>query len=350
MDPPPEREALKQVAILLGEAVDGRPAELSFPKKGAEAGARIVAGKRTFLVSWKSSGDAGPVGVAVRQLLRLREAPGPDALAVLAVPYMGDAGRRVCEEGGVSWLDLAGNAHLEASGLRILIRGQANPFKRRGRPSSPFAPRSSRISRWFLLHPGEFVAQRELAAATEVGEGFTSRIVRRLEELELIERNEAGQVRASDPDLLLDAWAEAYDFRAHHFLRGHVAARSGEELLQEIPAALSPGSERYAATGLAGAWLLTRFAGFRLATFYVSSLPTAHALERLGFREEAKGANLWLVVPKDDGVFQGAAELDGIRCVHPVQAWLDLQAHPERAREAADDLRAKLLRWGEKDG
>jgi hypothetical protein len=42
-------------------------------------------------------------------------------------------------------------------------------------------------------------------------------------------------------------------------------------------------------------------------------------------------------------VFHGAAEREGIRCVHPVQAYLDLKDHPERSAEAAEQLRAKLL-------
>ena len=36
---------------------------------------------------------------------------------------------------------------------------------------------------------------------------------------------------------------------------------------------------------------------------------------------------------------------DGIATVHPVQAYLDLQAHPERAKEAANEIRSRLLRW-----
>ena len=59
--------------------------------------------------------------------------------------------------------------------------------------------------------------------------------------------------------------------------------------------------------------------------------------------------NLWLAVPNDSGVFQGAVENDGIRCVHPVQVYLDLKEHPERSAEAADRLRTELLTWS-RDG
>jgi hypothetical protein len=33
----------------------------------------------------------------------------------------------------------------------------------------------------------------------------------------------------------------------------------------------------------------------------------------------------------------------GVRCVHPVQVYLDLKDHPERSAEAAQQLRRKLL-------
>ena len=63
----------------------------------------------------------------------------------------------------------------------------------------------------------------------------------------------------------------------------------------------------------------------------------------LGFRRESRGSNTWLVMPNDEGVFHGAQQVNGIRCVHPVQAYLDLKDHPERAREAADELRSRRL-------
>jgi hypothetical protein len=62
-----------------------------------------------------------------------------------------------------------------------------------------------------------------------------------------------------------------------------------------------------------------------------------------GFRSEERGANTWLVVPNDEGVFEGAEDRDGVPCVHPLQAYLDLKGQPERATEAAADLRKQLL-------
>ena len=99
---------------------------------------------------------------------------------------------------------------------------------------------------------------------------------------------------------------------------------------------------QYAATGLAGAWLINQFAGFRLVTLYLPKPPTDEALDRIGFREEARGANVWLVVPNDPGVYWASRVRYGVQCVHPVQVYLDLAAQPERAAETADRLRAQI--------
>ena len=176
-------------------------------------------------------------------------------------------------------------------------------------------------------------------------EGFTSRIIAKLESDELIVRDPSGRIRPRDPGLLLDAWAESYSFAKHRILRGHVPARTSEAQLRTMAETLAKRHGPYAATGLAAAWLLNRFAGFRIVTIYLANPPEVELLEQLGFREAEPGANTWLVVPNDEGVFQGASDQDGVRCVHPIQAYLDLKEHPERAKEAAQLLRKDLLKW-----
>jgi hypothetical protein len=166
-----------------------------------------------------------------------------------------------------------------------------------------------------------------------------------LEEEHYVVRDDSGRVRVSDPQLLLDAWRDEYRFSKHSIIRGHVAARSGDALTRFVADVLSAANVEHAATGLSAAWQLTRFAGFRTATFFVQAAPTASVESDLGFREEARGANLWLVVPNDAGVFQGARERGGVRCVHPVQVYLDLEEHPERAADAAERIREEYLSW-----
>ena len=184
-----------------------------------------------------------------------------------------------------------------------------------------------------------------MARATGLDEGFVSRLVSRMGKEGYIVRDEHRAVHLRNPALVLDSRREAYDFSRHRLLEGHVAARSGDALLRFVGDVLAQHGIEYAATGLAAAWVLTHFASFRTVTVYLPADPAPALLERLGFREDPRGANLWLVVPNDAGVFQGSMEKNAIRCVHPVQVYLDLKGHRERSTEAAERLRSELLTW-----
>ena len=354
----------------------------------------------TFAVHVTSAAVAGKIAAwadrlekAARSLRRRHVVP------LLAVPFMTEAARTACAEVGLSWIDLSGNARIVAPGLRIIVDGRPNDFVKRGRPSSAFAPKSARVVRWLLMHPGRAFSQRDIALATDMSEGFVSRIVARLEKDGYLVRGpieeplkgrygapsrhgggfgfgtaygygdpsgsgygspdaeeplpnpphdpprmtSKTQVRARDPRILLDAWHEVYQFRKHTILEGHIASRSGEALTHEIAERLTAARCSHAVTGLSAAWQWTRFASFRLATFFVEEEPPKVVLDALGFRPESRGANIWFVIPDDAGVFHGAQVRQGVRTVHPVQAYLDLKAHPERSAEAAEHLRTELI-------
>jgi hypothetical protein len=83
-----------------------------------------------------------------------------------------------------------------------------------------------------------------------------------------------------------------------------------------------------------------------VATFFLRQLPTPGQLNELHFSEELHGGNTWLVLPGDDGVFDGQREVDGVPCVHPVQAYIDLKDQPERATEAAEHLLETRMPFG----
>jgi ribosomal protein S28E/S33 len=312
--------------------------------QSGEADLILTVGDVNFVVACKARGEAAAVAMAVRSVKEFAGRLKKKNVPLVAVSYMGDVGKRLCAGAEVCWLDLSGNAHLVAPGLRVDIEGKPNQFKRPGRPRSLFAPKSSRISRCLLVESQRAFSQRALAKASGLDEGFTSRIVRQLEEQRLVSRDATGAVRVADFDALLDAWREAYDFSKHHIVRGHIAARSSDEILRGVSERLKHGKLEHAATGLAGAWLCSGFAGFRLVVMYVAELPGKETCQAMGFHETERGENVWLVQPNDAGVFHGSAEREGIWCAHPVQVYLDLKGHPERSAEAAEALRKNLLK------
>lgn len=340
-----DSEALADLGRLLRSWLEEPAPRVRLRDRESQADLLVEQGKLKFAIEYKHGGESATVAAGIAQAKEIAHRVGRATVPVVAVPFMGDVGKRLCASAGVSWLDLSGNANIVAPGLRILIEGKPNKFLRRGRPSTAFAPKSARIARRLLIEPRRTFRQQELARETGLDDGFTSRIVRRLEQDGLLGREKDGAIRVRDADLLLDAWGEVYDFQKHTLLRGHLVAKGSEELPLRLAEAFSASKLRHAATGLAAAWLHTKFAGFRVVTFFVEKRPSDRLLREIGFREEPKGANVWLVVPNDEGVFDGVTIKDGVTCTHPVQTYLDLAGHPERAREAADDLRKRLLGW-----
>jgi len=298
----------------------------------------------TFVIHVVGTCSAGLVADRSQRVGHAAKALGEGAIPVVAVPFMTGAGKQACERTAVSWFDFSGNAHLIGPGIRVIIDGRPNRFRTRGRSENVFAPKGSRVARYLLMHSDESVIQRELARATDMSEGFVSRIVGRLAAERYVERDDGGGLRVKDRRLLLEAWRDRYRFEKHDVIQGHVAARSGEALARLVGDELKTRALVHAATGLAAAWQLTRFVAFRIATFFVDAEPSDALKEALGFREEARGANLWFVVPNDAGVFMGAEDRDGVLCAHPLQVYLDLKGHPERSAEAAERLRSELLK------
>lgn len=270
-----------------------------------------------------------------------------NAHAVVLAPYVSEQAARAAEKFGLDYLDLSGNARIRTNGLLIWVRGQPNRYKRMERRQSPFGPRGSRIARLLLLEPHRWWTPGELIERSGLDPSTVSRLLKRLTEDRLIERvgeTRSTAVRAVDPYVLLDAWADDSDFSRHHIVEAHLPVTRGSELIRRIARKLDAEQVNYAATGLAGAWLLDRFASFRLGSFYLDSERTPEEVADLvGARLTDRGANLQLIVPNDQGVFDGVQTVDNVDVVSPVQAYVDLLAMPERANEAAEHLRPSLF-------
>jgi len=295
-----------------------------------------------FIVEYKETGKAAAVENGIRQL-KTFDFPEGNYVNLLVVPYMHKFGRDRCRREDISWFDLSGNADISGHGIRILITDKKNLFHKPGRSTGVFARKSSRVSRMLLYNPEASFTQRELSVKTNLDEGYISKIVHSLEEDELVYRLNDGSVKVRDKRLLLEAWWEVYDFHKHTIIMGHIPARSGLSLVRTVSEELSSHDIKYAATGLAGAWLYTKYADFRIGTIYLNESLPYDILSDLNFADEEQGENVWFVIPRDDWVFFQAQEINGIVCAHPIQVFLDLKDHPERAEEAADQLRSHIF-------
>ncbi len=299
---------------------------------------------QTFAIEIKSASSTDRLIPTIKHLHSITQKRN-NVIPILAVPFMGETGRELCAREKINWFDLSGNIHLDAPGLKIIIEGKPNRFKRRGRPTNLFAPKSSRITRIFLLNPNMEFNQTDLVGKSGLHKGVVSKIVRRMVESNLLSQSNEGTYYVPDPSQLLSAWYNSYDFEEHHIIKGHIPSRTGDELLKKLVNNLKNQNIPSWATGLAAAWQYTHHAMFRIASVYLKEIPNKQALNSIGFVDEPQGANTWLVIPKDEGVLYGANESSEIQLVSPLQTYLDLKGHPERAKEAAEELRKQYLQW-----
>jgi hypothetical protein len=336
-----EREAARRLPVLLGELLDEERIEVDrelevAPGRRADFAFADSNGRR-WVVEVKSSSRPGRVLDAAQQL---RHYAGDEAIPLLVVPYMSEAGARAAENAGVNWIDLSGNASIRAENLHVWVQGRPNAYPSRGRPSSPFAPKSARVARVLLLDPARWWRQKDLVEETGLDDGTVSRVVRRLDD-ELLLEARGHELRPRDPGLLLDAWAEDYRFDRHDVVAGHMSG-SGIEVARKIAEHLQEEDVHHAFSGLSAAWAMDRFARFRLNTVYVEGDPR-DAADALDIRRSERGANVQIVGPDDVGVFAGERVCDDLNCVSPAQVYLDLLQLPERAEEAARHLRAEHI-------
>src|SRR3954447_16448083 len=148
-----EREARARLPRILADLLDEDELRMDAVENigGADFRATDSADRR-WLIEVKASASPGHV---VRAAEQLRHVLGDDADAIrlLVVPFMTRGAADVADEIGLNWVDLAGNAHIRDENLYVYVEGRPNPFRSRGRPSSPFAPKSARVTRVMLLDP-----------------------------------------------------------------------------------------------------------------------------------------------------------------------------------------------------
>ena len=121
-------------------------------------------------------------------------------------------------------------------------------------------------------------------------------------------------MKVADFDAMLDAWREDYDFSKHHIVRGHIAARSSDEILRRLVVAVETRQARTRGDGLGGRVVVNR--DLRDSGWWCYMWRNCHPPRRNRpwvFARMERGENIWLVVPNDEGVFHGAVEREGIR-------------------------------------
>jgi len=303
---------------------------------------RLGEQEHTLVAEVSSLGQPRQIRAAVTRLADIRrELVG--AYPVAAAVYIGPQSARILKGNSLGFVDLSGNCFLAFDNVLIEKEG-----KRNARPStrplrSLFAPRATRVVRLLLTDPGRAWRLEELARAAEVSLGHAHNVVKRLEELAWVERDESQRIRLGKPADLLEAWCESYRWRVNDVASFLAPERVTRRFMAEIARVIVTAGRAYAFTLSAGQSLVAPHARFTTVHCYLEGDPAPLAAA-LGLRPVAEAdGNVHFLVPYDAGVFHGALEKGGLKVVCLPQLYADLVHHERRGREQAEYLRQETM-------
>lgn len=313
-----------------------RMRELAYDAHGRFDAAEVIA----------PDGHAGLISLVARARLEPKGVPAlvdaagesksQGTLVVLA-GYLSEGTRTRLRDHGVGYLDLTGNVWIVLSepGLYIETQGASKDPIRSERPARSLRGlKAGRIVR-ALIDSKAPPGVRELAARTKIDAGYVSRVLTLLETEALITRVGRGRLESVDWPALLRRWAAEAPLES----RGDVQTYLEPRGISALVTRLGKSDERYVVTGSLAAAALAPVAPARLATVWIQD--ATRAATRLGLRPADAGANVLLIEPGDEGVFEGAATRDDVCYAAPSQVAVDLLTSPGRGPAEAEEL----IRW-----
>ncbi len=276
---------------------------------------------------------------AVRDVAKLANKEFGGQAPLLATVQASQSLVEHCKQLGVNCLDLNGRVWLRAEG--VLIDREAPPgrvqYRTANAPVNPFSLRSSRLARALLSFPARQWRQTELSDFTGLSQGLLSRLLK-YASAEGWVSGSRGDWSVTDADSLLDAWQEADVWKRRVNVRQYSVL--GANLNRLAKRVLDCVTGEVAFTQWFAAGLRFPYADVSVVSAYVAETPGTSAADALGVREVSSGGKLWLITPKDTGVFQAIRRVDGFPIVSDVQVYLDLLQVGLRGPDQAEALRS----------
>lgn len=307
----------------------------------------LVDGRPHQLVcEYKSNGQPRYARSAMLELRNYVAHRAPKATAVFIAPYISPAVRQLCDETGVGYLDLEGNARIAFGGVFIERIVADKPAAQQRELKSLFRPKSAQVLRAMLREPGRAWRVTELSETSGVSLGHVSNVRTGLIDREWAHASDDGLI-LSDPNALLDAWRDSYSAPLGERLRFYTPLH-GSALETAARSALRSDSApgRAAFASFSAAQWISPYARTGMHYFFADEEGVRKLQAALKLTPSSKGDNVVITVPKDLGLLADTVEpAPGAVCTSPVQTYLDLFVAGERGAEAADHLRQERLSW-----
>src|SRR5689334_18528845 len=229
----------------------------------------------------------------------LSRMPGAHNYGLILAPFISEQSARICREGGIGFLDLAGNCYLSFDRVFVETRSADNPFRARKALHSLFTPKAARVLRILLEPPIRTWKVADLQNAAGVSLGHVSNVRKLLLDHEWASVVEGG-LRVTEPEGLLREWGKVYkplsQIRGSFYTPLH-----GERLEHAIRLSMANDRGRHAllASFSAARWLAPYT---RQGTHYFYADHTGQQLVKDSMKLEpiAKGENVVIQEPKEN--------------------------------------------------
>ncbi len=285
----------------------------------------------TFLVEFKLNPGA-------RDVESLAERKGQKSLLLIA-PRISESLAQLCRDKGISCADLNGRVWLRAKGLLVDRSPTQKPsFRSAITPPDLFSPKSSRLVRSLLNRPDYLWTRKELIERTRLSKGLVSRLVQHLVDEGIVQQGKV-TLSVQRPAALLDAWAAQDEWRKRTTIRQYSLLEVEPEEIARRVARVYPDDEQPAFTQWFAANLRRPYTIPPAVSAYVPFLLNEWQEKELNARRVSDGGSLWLIAPKDAGVFRETQRVAGFALACDAQIYLDLLKVGLRGPEQAKALR-----------
>ncbi|MBU4484183.1 hypothetical protein KKA47_02050, partial [bacterium] len=263
--------------------------------------------------------------------------------------YFPQGTQNFLEKERVDFLDLSGNCSVNVSQQRgnqkcnvnIKISGKQNRYPSTEVLKNVFSGKSSRIVRALLEEYPQKFKPLQLSKKCRVSPALVTRVIEALEQESFVSRE--GEITLVDPGLLLDQWADNYQFKRNSVEAQLFINKPTNEVLRFFAQ-----EKGLVLTRTAAASLIAPFADYQIIEVYKQADLDINKLLEQGnvlLLQGAKGANVIIIIPYDEGVFDYAQKVDDYNTVGLIQLYLDLYSDPKRGKEQAAFLRERKLKF-----
>ncbi len=263
---------------------------------------------------------------------------------VICAPYLSEDSARICRDENFGYMDLAGNCFINFEGIYINVEGKPNPYPDKRQLKSIVSKKATRALRILLDSKKETWFVKDLAGEADISMGLASNIKKRLMEYEYIEerKTETGpEFYLKKPRELLEYWADNYSYKKNDMVN-YYTLEDVRKFENEFSNYCNNNNILYAFTLTSGsarvAPALRYNRGFAYLGKGLEDIETS-----LNIKKVETGSNFSVLIPYDEGVFNGLQNINGQNVVSNIQLYLDLINYKGRGEEAAQIIYERFI-------